>query len=53
VREGINAVAPRAVMRRLEAPPVLGAALIGLDATRAGAAARERISSKLIDRRLS
>jgi len=53
VRDGINAVAPRAVMRRLAAPPVLGAALIGLDATRAGAAARERLSSKLTDRRLS
>jgi N-acetylglucosamine kinase-like BadF-type ATPase len=53
VRDGINEVAPRAVMRRLGAPPVLGAALMGLDATRAGAAARERLSSKLTDRRLS
>jgi N-acetylglucosamine kinase-like BadF-type ATPase len=52
VRDGINAVAPRAVMRRLDAPPVLGAALMGLDATRAGAAARVRVSSKLTDKRL-
>jgi N-acetylglucosamine kinase-like BadF-type ATPase len=53
VRGGINAVAPHAVMRRLDAPPVLGAALMAMDATRAGAAARERVSSKLTDRRLS
>ena len=32
VAAGINAVAPRAVLVRLDAPPVLGAALIGLDA---------------------
>lgn len=31
VADGIHAVAPRAVLVRLEAPPVLGAALIGLD----------------------
>ena len=32
VVEGILAVVPRAVVRRLTAPPVLGAALLGLDA---------------------
>ena len=32
VAAGINAVAPRAVLVHLDAPPVLGAALIGLDA---------------------
>ena len=32
VAAGIHAVAPRAVLVRLDAPPVLGAALIGLDA---------------------
>ncbi len=32
VAEGIRAVAPRAELVRLDAPPVLGAALIGLDA---------------------
>jgi N-acetylglucosamine kinase-like BadF-type ATPase len=38
VAEGIHAAAPRAVLRRLNAPPVLGAALIGLDAGDAPAA---------------
>ncbi|HET7182440.1 MAG TPA: BadF/BadG/BcrA/BcrD ATPase family protein [Candidatus Limnocylindrales bacterium] len=33
---GIHAVAPRAELRRLAAPPVLGAALIGLDAATDG-----------------
>jgi N-acetylglucosamine kinase-like BadF-type ATPase len=32
VADGIRAAAPRAVLVRLDAPPVLGAALIGLDA---------------------
>jgi N-acetylglucosamine kinase-like BadF-type ATPase len=32
VAAGVNAVAPRATLVRLDAPPVLGAALIGLDA---------------------
>ncbi len=32
VADGIHAVAPRAVLRRLTVPPVLGAALLGLDA---------------------
>ena len=30
--DGIRAAAPRAEMVRLDAPPVLGAALLGLDA---------------------
>jgi N-acetylglucosamine kinase-like BadF-type ATPase len=32
VADGVRAVAPRATLVRLDAPPVLGAALIGLDA---------------------
>jgi len=32
VAAGVHEVAPRAVLLRLDAPPVLGAALIGLDA---------------------
>ena len=32
VADGVRAAAPRAVLVRLDAPPVLGAALIGLDA---------------------
>jgi N-acetylglucosamine kinase-like BadF-type ATPase len=35
IRRGIEAVAPRAILRRLDAPPVVGAALIGLDTARA------------------
>jgi N-acetylglucosamine kinase-like BadF-type ATPase len=31
IAEGICAIAPRAVLRRLDLPPVVGAALIGLD----------------------
>ncbi len=31
VREGVRGIAPRAVFRRLDGPPVLGAALLGLD----------------------
>jgi hypothetical protein len=32
VADGVHAAAPRAVLVRLDAPPVLGAALMGLDA---------------------
>ena len=42
VAAGIHAVAPRAVLVRLDAPPVLGAALIGLDAEDAPPAAARR-----------
>lgn len=52
VREGIEEAAPNAVMKRLDAPPVLGAALMGLDETRSGATARRRVSASLSDRRL-
>jgi N-acetylglucosamine kinase-like BadF-type ATPase len=47
VRSGIVALAPRASVVRLEAPPVLGAALLGLDMVAPGnaaAAARARSS---------
>jgi N-acetylglucosamine kinase-like BadF-type ATPase len=53
IQTGIAAVAPEAVMRRLEAPPVLGAALIGLDEVRATRAARARLRSALTHSRLS
>src|SRR5205814_6842629 len=43
VRGGITAVAPAASLKRLSAPPVLGAALMGLDSIRAGAAAKARL----------
>ena len=53
IRAGIAAVAPRAVIRKLAAPPVLGAALIGLDEVHATQAARARLRASLTDRRLN
>jgi N-acetylglucosamine kinase-like BadF-type ATPase len=47
VAEGIRAVAPRAVLRYLAAPPVLGAALLGLDAIGADHAAKDRLRATL------
>jgi N-acetylglucosamine kinase-like BadF-type ATPase len=47
VASGIVAVAPQARLRRLSAPPVLGAALLGLDAIGAGAEAKERLRAAL------
>ena len=44
---GINQVAPKAVILRLESPPVLGAALIGLDLMRAPTAAHARLRQAL------
>ncbi len=43
VETAIRGDAPRAVFRRLDAPPVLGAALLGLDVVGAPAAAEERL----------
>ena len=53
VQEGIADVAPKAVIRRLEAPPVLGAALIGIDAVRATREAKARLRASLTHQRLS
>jgi N-acetylglucosamine kinase-like BadF-type ATPase len=47
VTDGIQAVAPRARVRHLDAPPVLGAALIGLDAIGADPQAKERLRTTL------
>jgi N-acetylglucosamine kinase-like BadF-type ATPase len=47
VAAGIHALAPRARLLRLAAPPVLGAALLGLDAIGAGDDAKERLRSAL------
>jgi N-acetylglucosamine kinase-like BadF-type ATPase len=47
VAEGILTVAPRAVLRHLDAPPVLGAALLGLDAIGADDAAKDRLRADL------
>jgi N-acetylglucosamine kinase-like BadF-type ATPase len=47
VAEGIHAVAPRALLLRLEVPPVLGAALLGLDAIGADEGAKQRLRAAL------
>ncbi len=52
IRRGITSVAPGAEMRRLDAPPVLGAALLGLDALRAGKPAHARLRRQLTESRL-
>jgi N-acetylglucosamine kinase-like BadF-type ATPase len=49
---GIASVAPKAVIRRLQAPPVLGAALIGLDEVQATRAAKARLRESLTEVRL-
>ena len=52
IRAGIIALAPRAVIRRLESPPVLGAAFIGMDQLGASRSARTRLRTALTHRRL-
>ena len=52
VRQGIKAVAPEAALRRLDVPPLLGAALMGLDAVKSGNAARTRLRKELTEARL-
>ena len=47
---GIRQVAPAAVIMQLAAPPVLGAALIGLDEVGASVAARDRLRKSLTAR---
>lgn len=51
IRNGIQAVAPDAAVLRLNAPPVLGAALIGLDELRASQSAHGRLRAALTQRR--
>ncbi len=47
VADGVHRVAPAAQLRRLSAPPVLGAALLGLDALGAADAAKDRLRAAL------
>jgi N-acetylglucosamine kinase-like BadF-type ATPase len=47
ITRGIREVAPEAVIMQLAAPPVLGAALIGLDELRASDVARTRVRKAL------
>lgn len=51
-RNAIAAIAPRARIARLEAPPVLGAALLGLDAVGSTPAAARRLRASLTEARL-
>ena len=53
IRSGIIALAPRAVIRRLESPPVLGAAFIGMDQLGASRSARARLRAALTHHRLN
>jgi N-acetylglucosamine kinase-like BadF-type ATPase len=53
IREGMLAVAPRSRTLVLDAPPVLGSALLGLDRRGAAPAAHRRARSGLTDRRMS
>ncbi len=53
IRAGIAAVAPAARLRRLTAPPVVGAALLGLDQLGAPAEAARRLRASLTRERLT
>jgi N-acetylglucosamine kinase-like BadF-type ATPase len=53
IRGGLEAVAPRSRIRVLAAPPVLGAALLGLDRRGAPAAAHRRARAGLTHKRLT
>jgi N-acetylglucosamine kinase-like BadF-type ATPase len=52
IRVGIAAVAPAARLRQVTAPPVVGAALLGLDRLGAPPAAAERLRAALTHQRL-
>ena len=53
IHDGIAAVAPRATIRRVTGPPIVGAALLGLDALGASKAARTAIRERLTHDRLT
>jgi N-acetylglucosamine kinase-like BadF-type ATPase len=53
IRGGLAAVAPRATIRRVTGPPIVGAALIGLDALGAAEGARSRARDRLTHARFS
>jgi N-acetylglucosamine kinase-like BadF-type ATPase len=53
IRTGIRKVAPRAIMRRLDVPPVVGAALLGLDEIGAPASAGAPLRRALTHARLT
>jgi N-acetylglucosamine kinase-like BadF-type ATPase len=47
IEQGLLRVGPRLVLRRTTAPPIVGAALLGLDAVGAGPAAQARVRKEL------
>jgi N-acetylglucosamine kinase-like BadF-type ATPase len=53
IHDGLVAVAPRATIRRVTGPPIVGAALIGLDALGASASAQAAARDRLTHARLS
>jgi N-acetylglucosamine kinase-like BadF-type ATPase len=53
IGDGVRGVAPRARVHRLEAPPVVGAALIGLDEIGASAGAGARTRRELTHERMA
>jgi N-acetylglucosamine kinase-like BadF-type ATPase len=53
IRDGVLAVAPRAQLRVLQSPPVLGAALLGLAELGAGRPAEDRLAAALSQARLA
>lgn len=53
IREGLVAFAPQATVHRLTEPPIIGAALIGLDALHATKAARATARASLTHARLT
>jgi len=53
IEAGVHAVAPGASVRVLEGPPVVGAAVIGLEHIGAPAAAHRRIRTTLTERRMT
>ncbi|HZD37710.1 MAG TPA: hypothetical protein VE664_03630, partial [Actinomycetes bacterium] len=53
IRAGITAVAPAARLRRVTAPPVVGAALLGLDLLGVSPEAARRLRAELTHQRLT
>jgi N-acetylglucosamine kinase-like BadF-type ATPase len=47
IEAGLRRVGPQLVLRRASAPPIVGAALLGLDAVGAGPEAQARLRSEL------
>jgi N-acetylglucosamine kinase-like BadF-type ATPase len=52
ITDGIRGIAPEALITQLQAPPLVGAVLIGLDEVRASPAAHERVRRTLTHSRL-